>query len=411
MRIALAVDGTRGDVHPMLALGVALRERGHSVLLCAPPDFAEDAARSGMPFHPVGVSARAYLSEHAEFVHGNPLVTIRAGLDYLRSNIERQFRELAPAAQGADWIFAAGVQLSAASVAEAVGARHRFFAYCPSVLRSPHQTPFIVQRASLPRWLNRLAWWATVLLFSTTLRGVVQRERARLGLAPAGDLYALLRGPAPVFAAEELLAMPPEDLLGSLPQVGCLHPFVEEPLPEKLEAFLRAGEPPVYVGFGSMTDPDPTASTRLVLDAVEGAGVRAVLSSGWAGLGDAPLPESVIVIGSVSHAALFRRVAAVVHHGGAGTTTTAARAGAPQVVVPHVLDQFHWGARVARLGLGPPPLRRRGLCATALAQTLRATLDNELLAERAAELGARLRDALRARAHPEELLFPARCAC
>ena len=70
MRIALAVDGTRGDVHPMLALGEALRARGHDALLCAPPDFADDAAHAGVPFHPVGVSARAYLSEHAEFVHG-----------------------------------------------------------------------------------------------------------------------------------------------------------------------------------------------------------------------------------------------------------------------------------------------------------------------------------------------------
>jgi len=123
--------------------------------------------------------------------------------------------------------------------------------------------------------------------------------------------------------------------------LGCLHPFEPGPLPEKLEAFLDAGEPPVYVGFGSMTDPDPAAATRVVLEAVARAGVRAVLSRGWAGLGGVPLPSEVMEIGPVSHASLFARVAAVVHHGGAGTTTTAARAGAPQILVPHILDQFH----------------------------------------------------------------------
>ena len=148
MRIALAVDGTRGDVHPMLALGEALRARGHDALLCAPPDFADDAAHAGVPFHPVGVSARAYLSEHAEFVHGTMRASMLAAREYLRSNIVRQFRELARAAQGADWILAAGVQLSAGSVAQAIGARHRFVAYCPSVLRSSQQTPFVVQRAA-----------------------------------------------------------------------------------------------------------------------------------------------------------------------------------------------------------------------------------------------------------------------
>jgi UDP:flavonoid glycosyltransferase YjiC (YdhE family) len=411
LRIVLAVDGTRGDVHPMLALAVALQQRGHETLLGAPPDFAEDAARCGVPFHPVGVSARQYLAEHAEFVHGDAITAFRAGRDYLMSNIERQFRELAPAARGADWIYTAGVQLSAGSIAQAVGARHRFFAYCPSVLRSPEQTPFVVQRGSLPRWLNRLAWLVTVGIFSLSLRGVVKRERARLGLPPVGNLYELLRSPEPVFAAEELLASPPADLRADLLSVGCLHPFAEEPLPEKLEAFLAAGEAPVYVGFGSMTDPDPAASTRLVLEAIERAGVRAVLSAGWAGLGDAPLPGNVIVVGSVSHPALFRRVAAVVHHGGAGTTTTAARAGAPQIVVPHVLDQFHWGERMARLGLAPPMLPRRRLRAEQLAQAIRATLDNDVLSERAAELGARLRDVLLTRPHPADVLLPQRCAC
>ena len=406
MRIALAVDGTRGDVHPMLALGTALRARGHDAILCAPPDFADDAARGGVPFHPVGVSARVYLAEHAEFVHGTMRQSMLAAREYLRENIVRQFRELTVAARGADWILAAGVQLSAGSVAQAHGARHRFVAYCPSVLRSPHQTPFVVQRDGLPRWLNRLAWWGVVQIFATTLRRVVSAERAQLGLPPIRDLYGLMRSASPIFAVEELLATPPPDLVGEVQSVGCLHPFEEEPLPEKLEAFLAAGEPPVYIGFGSMTDPDPAATTRLVLDAVARSGVRTVLSAGWAGLGDAPLPENVIVVGSLSHPALFRRVAAVVHHGGAGTTTTAARAGAPQILVPHVLDQFHWAARVARLGLGPPALPRRGLTAERLAEAISAIADNEIVAERAGQLGERLRAALRTRTHPADVLFP-----
>ncbi|HVN39752.1 MAG TPA: nucleotide disphospho-sugar-binding domain-containing protein, partial [Myxococcota bacterium] len=333
-----------------------------------------------------------------------PLVSMSAARDYLASNVVTQFRELETAARGADWILAAGVQLSAASIAQAGGSRYRYVAYCPSVLRSRLQTPFVVPRAELRPWLNRLAWWFTLRLFST-LRGVVDRERARLGLAPERDLYALLRGEAPALAAEDLLARVAPDLEHQVRVVGCLHPFEEEPLPAKLEHFLASGEPPVYVGFGSMTDPDPAASTRLVLDAIAGAGVRAVLSAGWAGLGDAPLPESVTVVGSVPHAALFRRVAAVVHHGGAGTTTTAARAGAPQIVVPHVLDQFHWGRRIERLGLGPPAMPRRGLTAARLAQAIAAVRDNDVVAERAAELGRRLRDALRARPHPADALF------
>jgi vancomycin aglycone glucosyltransferase len=54
----------------------------------------------------------------------------------------------------------------------------------------------------------------------------------------------------------------------------------------------------------------------------------------------------------VNQQALFRRVAAIVHHGGAGTTTTAAAAGKPQIVLPHMYDQYYWGSQVERLDIG-----------------------------------------------------------
>ena len=79
------------------------------------------------------------------------------------------------------------------------------------------------------------------------------------------------------------------------------------------------------------------------------------------------------------------------HHGGAGTTTTAARAGVPQILVPHVFDQFYWGKRIASLGLGPAPLPKRSLDSIRIAEALRATVDNELVSENAATLGEELR--------------------
>ena len=176
MRIALAVEGTRGDIHPMLALAVRLRERGHDALLCAPPDFAEDAAAQGVPFHCVGMSVRAYLETQADFLHGTALQSLRAGKRYFQDSIERQFRDLAAGVARADWILAAGPQLAAASVAQAIGARYRFISYCPSLLNSPYQTPFVVPRGSLHPWLNRLAWWGTLRFLSSALRGPVDRS-------------------------------------------------------------------------------------------------------------------------------------------------------------------------------------------------------------------------------------------
>ena len=173
-------------------------------------------------------------------------------------------------------------------------------------------------------------------------------------------------------------------------QVGYLLPKDDTPLPPKLESFLEAGPAPVYLGFGSMMGSDPAGTTRLLLDAIELAGCRAVLATGWAGLGDGALPDSVFRAGPLPHSSLFPRVAAVIHHGGAGTTATAARSGVPQIIVPHLLDQYYWGHRAHLAGVAPPPLPRTKLSAARLAELISASTDNELLTERARELAERL---------------------
>ena len=139
-----------------------------------------------------------------------------------------------------------------------------------------------------------------------------------------------------------------------------------------------------------MTDPDPARTTRELLEAISRLGCRALISRGWAGLGEGALPEGVMALDPVPHPSLFPRLAAVVHHGGAGTTHTAARAGVPQILVPHVLDQFYFARRVVALGIGPPAIARTRLSVERLAGTLGATFENDLLVERARELAERL---------------------
>ena len=398
MRIVLAADGTRGDIHPFLALAQVLAARGADVLLCAPPDFAGEAGDRGIAYRSVGLDVKAFLERQAAAVHGTTLDVIRAAKGAVRENLPLQMAALADAARGADLVIGCSTQLAAATAAELHGARYRFVAYVPGLIPAPDSVPFVLPYPRLRGPAVRAAWWALRRMFDALVGRALTRERRALGLPPVRSVLDHLLGGHVLLAAEADLAPPPRAARIRVDTIGCLHPFDEDaPLPGKLETFLAAGPPPVYVGFGSMTDPAPAATTRLVLAALERAGVRAILSQGWAGLGEGALPESVMTIGAVPHAALFRRVAAVVHHGGAGTTTTAARAGAPQIVVPHLLDQYYWASRVADLGLGTAIASRRRLTADALAGAFAALADNELLTSRAAELGERLRAAIAGR--------------
>jgi vancomycin aglycone glucosyltransferase len=126
----------------------------------------------------------------------------------------------------------------------------------------------------------------------------------------------------------------------------------ERPLPDDLVAFLDAGAPPVFVGFGSMPMRESTDVVEVAVEAVRAQGRRIIVGRGWADLSLIDGQGDCFAVGDTNHQALFPRVAAVVHHGGAGPTTTAARAGAPQVVVPQLADQPYWSGRVAELGIG-----------------------------------------------------------
>ncbi len=392
LRIALATEGTRGDVYPMLALAEAFRERGHEPVVCAPPDFSQDAADRGLAFRPIGISVKQVLADEAEAIAGGGLQQLRTVRDYMRETLDRQFAELPDATRGADLIIGAGVQGAAGTCAELHGADYRYVVYCPAIIPAPDYAPMLFPARPLPRWVNRMMWGASRFGFNCLLRPRINRLRNQVGLPPVKDLYRYLLSDRPVIACDRELIGISDELSARTDTIRCLHPMSEAPLAPKLEAFLEAGPPPIYVGFGSMTDPAPDATTTTLLDAIARVGCRALISEGWAGLGQGALPEGVMTVGRCSHATLFRRVAAVVHHGGAGTTTTAARAGAPQLLIPHLLDQYYWSNRVSMLGVGPPAIHRNRLDSLQLADTLSAMLDNELLAERASELGGRLRE-------------------
>src|SRR5262249_21857234 len=180
----------------------------------------------------------------------------------------------------------------------------------------------------------------------------INTHRASIGLPEVDDVRSHVFTDHPWLAADPMLApwQEPADL--DVVQTGAWILPDERPLPANLMAFLDAGAPPVYVGFGSMPLRASQGIGRAAIEAVRAQGRRALVARGWADLALADGRDDCFAVGEVNQQALFRRVAAVVHHGGAGTTTTAARAGAPQVVVPQIADQPYWAGRVAGLGIG-----------------------------------------------------------
>lgn len=206
-----------------------------------------------------------------------------------------------------------------------------------------------------------------------TITGVGRRLNARLN-----PLTIDGRSTPQLQAFSPHLSPAAGDWMGDVTTTGFWfdEPMPGEALPEAVSAFLESGAPPLYVGFGLMPWNDERVA-RTILGGVEQWGGRAILSVGNGGpCVPQEAPPNILVVRSVSHALLFRRVAGAAHHGGAGTTAMALRNGLPSQILPLIGDQPFWGAQVHRLGAGPPPVPVRDLTADRFAAMLRALTED-----------------------------------
>jgi vancomycin aglycone glucosyltransferase len=261
-------------------------------------------------------------------------------------------------------------------------------AFAPETFPSRHHPGLGERRQNLPRWLNRVSWWTARWMENWMVRAPINQGRAKLGLPPIADVLAHCAPPSlGLLATDAELAPPPADVHLPDPPTGALLLDEGGALPTEVEAFLAAGPPPVYVGFGSMPDAQPERTQALIVEAVRRVGCRAIVYAGLAAKPGLDLGPDILTVGKLPHGALFPRVALAVHHGGSGTTARAARAGIPHVILPHVLDQFPCAARLARRGLAPAPLHRQSLSSKALALRIREALENPAMRAAAADLG------------------------
>ncbi|WP_416970958.1 glycosyltransferase [Streptomyces sp. 4F14] len=344
MRVLLMSYGSRGDVEPLAALAARLRARGAEVRVCVPPDeeFARLLEAVGAEVVPFGMSVRALVSGPKP---ADPFATAKA-------LVAEHFETVGAAAEGCDVLLATGLlPAGARSVADLNGIPYVFALFQPTSLPSPHYPPLSRPGKPFPpdEKDNMVLWGLDGEKVDALYGEAVNTHRVKRGLPPLTNVRDHVFTDRPWLAADETLAPTDRDVV----HTGAWVLPDSRPLPADVTAFLEAGEPPVYVGFGSMALRDASAEVaRAAIDAVRAHGRRVLLARGWAELTPVDDQPDCHVVGEINHQALFRRVAAVVHHGGAGTTTTATLAGAPQVVVPQIVDQPYWASRVAALGIG-----------------------------------------------------------
>ena len=399
MKITIFAAGSRGDIQPCVVLGRGLRQAGYQVCLAAPEDFADFIEKHGVGFHPLRGDVQQVMASDTgrkfmETGGANPIRSIRAMRSMIGPIVMRMVEDAYAACRDADGIISLGVfSPFGQAISESL--------HIPVMNIEP--TPLLPTRAfPAPSWpiqrnlgglhnyVSGLAMLQAVWLWYAPF---VAEYRGRLGLPASASILRALRA-APMLSAYSPTIIPhPADWPDSVRVTGYL--FLDADTgwqpPAGLQAFLDSGDPPVYIGFGSMAGRKPEQLAGLVLEALAGSGQRGLLLTGWGGLRAEAVPGNVYVLDAAPHSWLFPRMAAVVHHGGAGTTAEALRAGVPTVILPFAFDQPFWGARVNALGLGPAPIPQKQLTAGRLARAIGVTVTDRDMRLRARACGQAIR--------------------
>ncbi|KAF4219713.1 hypothetical protein CNMCM8980_007543 [Aspergillus fumigatiaffinis] len=403
LNVVIQVVGSRGDVQPLIVLGKALQGHGHRVRLATHLTFRDFVKNNGLEFFNIGGDP----SELMSFMVKNPSMTpkMRNVLDgtitrrrkELRAIIGGCWRSCIETGEGydiasgdtfnvntapfiADAIIANPPSFAHIHCAEKLGIPlHMMFTMPWSPSRAfPHPLANIHSSSIEPSTANFASYVIMELLIWQGLGDMVNDfRRFELGLNALNDvsgsiLIDQLQIPFTYLWSPTLLSKPDDwqqhiEVAGFnfLPDKDDYDP------PRDLVNFLEAGDPPVYIGFGSIIVGNPDNLTQLILDAVQLTGQRAIISKGWGGLGGEKISQpNVFFCGNVPHHWLFERVSCVVHHGGAGTTATGLALGLPTVIVPFFGDQPFWGSLVAKNGAGPEPIWHKDLDADGLAKAI-----------------------------------------
>ncbi|MEX0272360.1 glycosyltransferase [Leptolyngbyaceae cyanobacterium UHCC 1019] len=360
-RIVLATIGSLGDLHPKIALGLELRDRGHQVIFVTSKQYCERIEFLGFEFHRLRPD---YISpddpQMLALMMDTRRGTERLLRDYIFANIRDTYTDLLEASQGADFLIVGEVVYAGRLVAEKLGLKWALGVLSPASFCSVYDPPVFPGFSGLEilRSMGLLPNQAIVTLGQWMTRSwsaPLHQLRQEIGLPPSGNpIFQAKFSPYLVLALfSPVLAAPQADWAPSTVITGFT--FYDRTnqsanLSPELEQFLAAGDPPIIFTLGSAAVHDPGDFYRVSLEVAQQLKRRAVML-----IGNNPpppeLPDTIKAVDYAPYSKIFPHACAIVHQGGVGTTAQALRSGHPTVVVPYSHDQPDNAARVERLGI------------------------------------------------------------
>lgn len=378
MKIAIVVNGTRGDVQPMLALASGLIRNGHEIVFCAPPENEELVRRYNCAFIALGLNYKELFKKNAQMKGG---ATKAPTPNEMKKETENQINLLPVLLKGVNLVLGVGFVLGVHTVADILKVPYRLVVFYPILLGTSNADPFF----------NRLLFGFGKSMTNMVMKRFINRKRAAFGLEPIKDVWSNWMGEHVIVACDKELNAARDGVSFNFTQTGYMLLPTQITLPENVEKFLDSGKPPVYIGFGSNPVSRPEKFSNIFIEVSKATNQRLIVSKGWA-----DLPENntsdVLYVDEMPFELLFPRLAAIVYHGGTGTMASAARAGIPQVAFPFMADQFENRKQIVKLGIGPNACDFKKISADVLISSINECVTKDRYRKNALEISKKLQN-------------------
>lgn len=372
---------------PYISTALALQEQGADVSILAPRDFSQHIASSKIDLAgSTEFSVEAWMSEAA--VRGTlkgPFSFFRDWGDMIQPHIDEVMQLCLAAAEGSDVIVSNLICPPARIASEAFGVPFILTGQQPVLSPTREQPCAMMWRPWHGDRLNRKSY-AVINVANRVIGASLKRHRKKLGLPKRpriSNLRTHLGKPLPKISTIPAPIMPKRPTDWTSDDHLMAYPSLTSSALEKLSAglqdFLASGSAPVYIGLGSLGQAHGSALLDAAVQGLEQVGCRGLISKSMINA-DTRLSDQFYVVAHEPHDKLFGQCAAVMHHAGAGTSDTALRAGVPQILQPHFLDQFWFSDRLKQLGVAPKALPSRKLDASDIVEAVQEALSAQCVA-------------------------------